>query len=43
MTRALTSFDLDRPSHQRLVIALFLAIVFPLSLVLGVGVFFALL
>jgi hypothetical protein len=42
MARMLT-IDLDRPSHQRVVVALFLAILFPLSLVLGVGVFFALL
>jgi hypothetical protein len=43
MHRPLALIDLERPSHQRVAVALFVLVLFPLSLVLGVSVFFALL
>jgi len=43
MARTSTVLDMSRPSHQRLVIALFLSIVFPISVVLAIGAFLALL
>jgi hypothetical protein len=43
MLRSLALIDLERPSHQRVAVALFLLVLFPLSLVLSVSVFFLLL
>jgi hypothetical protein len=43
VTRSAFALDLQRPSHQRLVVALFLTIAFPVSVVLAIAVFLALL
>jgi hypothetical protein len=43
VARSALALDLHRPSHQRLIVALFLTVAFPLSVVGAIGVFLALL